>query len=277
MLKTGPDKYATLQYIQRHQKAWADAVGVGYLANGRVPALSDNLFAPLNAATVAEYEAADGGELGRGGVGGKMSSLHSSSALVCNVFDYWRGRQLEPLLAALGIPDSLNEIRFEQRFPTGLRGNPPNLDLLLSGKGGGRVTAIESKFTEPYQSNDHKGFAESYFRSAELWAGLERCRGLAEAGNMQRNCQRLDAAQLLKHILGLRRAFGTGFVLCYLWYDVPGSTAAEQHRAEVATFTEAVRCEVEFRSLTYQELFKTFPPNVQESDYGKYLSARYFS
>jgi hypothetical protein len=66
-------------------------------------------------------------------------------------------------------------------------------------------------------------------------------------------------------------------VLCYLWYDVPGSAAAEEHRAEVARFGEAVTCEIEFRSLTYQELFASLPTHIRESEYGKYLNARYFN
>ena len=43
--------------------------------------------------------------------------------------DYWCGRELAPLLRACGIRDSLNDLQFEQRFPTGLRGNPPDPDL----------------------------------------------------------------------------------------------------------------------------------------------------
>lgn len=270
------DKAETLQYILQCQRAWTDIAGILYSHNRRVLALSDNLLAPLNAATLAEYESGDGDELGSGGVGGKMSSLHSSSALVCNVFDYWRGRQMEPLVSALGIKDRVDELRFEQQLPTGLRGKPPNLDLLLLCKNGGRVTGIESKFTEPYQSNGHKGFAESYFNTDALWAGLGRCRGLAEAFTHERNFQYLDVAQLLKHTLGLKRRFASDFDLCYLWYDVPGSTAAELHRAEVATFTEEVVCEIEFRSLTYQELFRSLSRVIQESNYGKYLKSRYF-
>ena len=119
------DKAATLQHIQKCQRQWADDREIQYSkANGRVLSLADNQFASLDRETKREFKAADGDELGTGGDSGKMSSLHSSAALGCNVFDYWRRRPLAPLLRACGIQDSLDGLRFEQRFPTGLRGNP---------------------------------------------------------------------------------------------------------------------------------------------------------
>jgi len=167
------DKAATLEHIQKRQRQWADGRGIQYnQANGPVLNLADNLFSALNPATASEFKAADGSELGTAGSATKMSSLHSSSALVCNVFDYWRGRELAPLLRACGIQDSLDDLRFEQRFPTGLRGKPPNLDLLLSRNGKSPATAIEGKFTEPFQPRDHGGFSFSYFRSKGLWRAL---------------------------------------------------------------------------------------------------------
>jgi len=167
-------KAAALEHIQKRQRHWADGRAIQYnKVNGRVLNLADNLFSPLNAETAAEFEAADGAELGTGGSPGKMSSLHSSSALVYNMFNYWRRLPLDPLLHACGVRDSLDELRFEQKFPTGLRGNPPNLDLVLSRNGKSPATAIEGKFTEPFHPGDHGGFSASYFRGEGLWAGLE--------------------------------------------------------------------------------------------------------
>jgi len=258
------DKAATLEHIQKRQTEWADGRGVQYeRSNGRVLNLADNLFALLNPDTFSEFNAADGDELGTGGGPGKMFSLHSSSALVCNVFDYWRTRPLAPLLEACGIQDSLDDLRFEQRFPTGLRGNPPNLDLLLSRQGESPATAIEAKFTEPFQPRVHGGFSGSHFLSKGLWTGLARCRALAEAINAQPVYQSLDAVQLLKHVLGLHRKFKSdGFELLYLWYDVPGSAAAGEHRAEVGKFSQAILPEVRFRSMTYQAVFKSLLQSV---------------
>ena len=86
------------------------------------------------------------------------------SPSLCNVFDYWQGRALTPVLKALQITEEANEIALEQKFKTGLGGNPPNLDVVFRRKdASGHVTAIESKFAEPYDDREHKGFAASYF------------------------------------------------------------------------------------------------------------------
>jgi hypothetical protein len=120
------DKADTLEHLKNRQKHWADTHAVPYdKANGRVPNLDDNLFAPLDTDTAIEFKNADGSEFGKEDKPGKMSSLHSSSALVCNVFDYWRRRPLVPLLRACGIEGIRNELRFEQKFSTGLGGTPP--------------------------------------------------------------------------------------------------------------------------------------------------------
>jgi hypothetical protein len=98
------DKAATLEHIQNRQRQWADGRAIQYKGNGRVLNLADNLFSPLNADTASEFKAGDGDELGAGGSPGKMFSLHSSSSLACNVFDYWRTRPLSPLLESCGNP-----------------------------------------------------------------------------------------------------------------------------------------------------------------------------
>lgn len=272
------DKADTLAYITNGQKRWAESHTIPYdKANRRVLSLDDNLFAPLDDDTQTEFKSADGSEFGTEDKPGKMSSLNSSSALVCNVFDFWRRRRLAPLLRACGIKSSRNKLRFEQKFPTGLGGTPPNLDIVLSCDGKGPVTAIESKFTEPYFSSDHTGFSASYFRDKKLWEGLERCRGLAE-NYAQENFQSLNAAQLLKHGLGLHQRFtAERFELLYLWYDVPGSSAAETLRKEVERLSLTVSTDFQFRSLTYQELFGRLLPAIGKTDYAAYLGSRYFS
>jgi hypothetical protein len=147
---------------------------------------------------------------------------------------------------------------------------------LLSCNGGRPATAIESKFTEPYYPARRKGFSASYFESEGLWTGLAACLSVAKAVG-QANYRHVDVPQLLKHILGLRRRFtAEGFELLYLWYDVPGSAAADEHRAEVQRFSEAVSAEVRFRSITYQALFESLLPSVHDTDYAAYLRSRYF-
>ena len=124
----------------------------------------------------------------RGGgseLAGHMKALHSSSALVANFFDYWTDRDSTPLLAALetdaGKAESLN---FEARFPTGLGGTPPHLDVEIV-LNSGTIIGVERKFAEHLErsTTGKSKFKPSYFaRSGGLWtsAGLPECQSLAE-------------------------------------------------------------------------------------------------
>jgi hypothetical protein len=172
----------------------------------------------------------DGTELGIVGGRGKIQALHSSSALACNWFDYWRGRNLEPLSRAFAVPARFSTLEFEQEFPTRLGGIGPNLDVLL--RGDGATLAIESKFTEPYTTSKTKTFLKSkYFPDKEgLWTevGLPGCQVIAEMLRTgQHKFNVLDVAQLLKHMLALSRKFGTSYSLCCLWFEVPGALATQ--------------------------------------------------
>jgi hypothetical protein len=88
---------------------------------------------------------------------GKIQALHSSSALACSWLDYWRGRDLTPLSQAFGVSVPFSAIALEQKFPTGLGGIGPNLDVLIT-CGDGSLFGIESKFTEPYRKAKSKTF-----------------------------------------------------------------------------------------------------------------------
>lgn len=190
---------------------------------------------------------------------------------MCNIFDYWRGHSLSPLLCG--------EIRFEQKFLTGVRSKPANLDVFFSGGHSGCLpTAVESKFTEPFQFGQRDCLRPSYFRNPEVWKELPACRCLAESLTGSERFECLKAGQLLKHILGLTRAFGKKrFTLFYLWYDVAASNASRQHREEILEFGNLIAEDVLFRSETYQGFFEHLSPLVAGTAYEAYLRSRYFS
>ena len=130
------------------------------------------------------------------------------------------------------------------------------------------------KFVEPYdgQSND---FRPSYFSRGDIWDGMPRLLEFAEAiSTNEISFQRLKAAQLIKHSLGLRREYGAdGFVLVYLWYDYAGSEA-DLHREEINTFLEVARGDIDVRSLTFEELLAGVVVEPA-SGYFEYLRDRY--
>ena len=237
--------------------------------------MEENLFQPLTEASKAEFGSGAGSELDR-----KMRALHSSSALVCNVFDYWRDRPLKPLASALDAPATADHLHFEQIYPTSI-GSKPYLDVAFCGDKI-KPFVIESKFAEPYGA-DKSGivFKRAYFPAdTELWSshGLMNCQALAwKIDHREIKFSRLEAPQLLKHILGLANKFEKNFTLLYLWYDHPSEAAAE-HRAEVETFMQHLKGEIDFRTMTYQDLFQKMQGNYTiDQSYIKYLGERYFA
>lgn len=262
-----------LPLLLARMRAWAARTGVVLDEAGRTSTIEGNLFRPLHRDTRAEFSVGAGNELGGAGVPGSIQSARSSAALVCNAFDAWRDKDLQPLARALGADPRVSQLAFEAKFPTGLRGAPPHLDVLLSGEGV-IPTAVESKFSEIYDHEAENAFADSYLEASGIWTDLPRARLLGEAMAEQRvRFKRLGAAQLLKHILGLTQAHGKAFRLVYLWYDAGGPIASE-HRYELGTFQRWLGDEVAFVPLTYQDLFARFSGDLPP-DQAQYLRGRY--
>jgi hypothetical protein len=212
-----------------------------------------------------------------------MSALHSSSALAVNVFDYWCERDSRPMSEALGVEPAIEPPRFEAQFPTGLEGNPPNLDIAVRLKSGVTL-AIESKFCEwiAPKSASKAPFKDKYFSPVtDLWrrVGLPECQGLAtDIHTKTLRFLHLDAPQLLKHALGLATSLKDKFSLFYLYYDWP-SPESGIHLTEIGRFASRVGHELRFRAMTYQQLFARLSERCSSSDadYSAYLRARYFA
>ena len=271
---------ATLVRIQ--QRAWAIKRGIAIDSDGYVVDLADNLFLQLSPQALAEFGGGDGGELGRPGKRGKMRALHSSSALAYNLFEYWRRRDASLLATSLHLPTPIVGVEFERKYPTGLPGKAPNLDIVLTLQSGS-VTAIESKFLEPYGGRRSKsGFKAKYLESESgMWrdAGCPNCQKLAERLYSKASSFRLlNAEQLLKHILGLA-ASAKKWELLYLWHEVPGP-ATDEHTAEAEEFARIVVSDgIGFRALSYQSVFAEMKAGagVSHQEYIAYLGNRYFA
>ena len=280
-MRTKPEDMSkkTSDHILSQQRAWAKQADIKTDQDGYTLSLDDNLFIPLSSNTVEEFGSGKGDEFGTDSRRGKMRALHSSSALVCNFFEYWRGHNsLDTIAQACGVPAGMSKMHFESPHPTTLRGTPPHLDLEFLGENL-KPLAIESKFAEPYHHTPATTFTRSYLTTLGLWDSLPRC------GRLVRDIQdkkvsffRLDVPQLLKHALGLTASYGpSGFQLLYLWYEVPSPETAE-HRKDIEAFTESIEADFVFRSMTYQELFNIVRKLPEaESPYIEYLGARYFS
>jgi hypothetical protein len=268
--------------LLRAQRRWADAHGVRYDARGCVRDLTDNLRSPLAGAALDEMRR--GSELTPGVMRpARIYSLCSSAALVVNVFDYWRGRNATPLANALGVAGAGDwQLTFEEPLPTGLPGDAPTADVALAGSDG-RYVAIESKYGEwlVRRPRNKRVFKDKYFPPGErIWeaAGLPLAQALAE--DLQADRERLklfNAAQLLKHALGLAKSGRRTSTLVYLYYDSPAREAAT-HRDDIDRVLARLCGEIDLRVLTYQTLFRSLrdTPGL-DAAYLDYLAARYFA
>ena len=286
-------------YIIERQRLWAERQGIrlgsslrhaeseedrARGAKTRVYDLHDNLFEPLMDEARQEFEAGDGGELNVNSGDGNMYAVHSSSALCCNLFHYWRRTgQFSPMAQACRLPSTgIQHVRFEVKHRIADRfDRAPNLDVEF-GYGASnrlRASAIECKFGEPF-GREHQGLRKAYLEEPSLWQDLPGCQELAiQISPEDRRFKHLHAAQLLKHVLGLKNSYGKeGFRLLYLWYAVPGSQGV-QHAQEIEEFTAiAVRDGILFQSLTYQQVIARLASDHRETHraYIDYVTERYF-
>jgi len=268
--------------VERDQERWAASQAYPVDARGYLEAVELNLREPLSAKARAAFLSGDGGELAdTRSRPAKMRALHSSSALAVNVFDFWTNHDPQPLAEALQLKHPIVDVSFECKLSTGLPGNPPNLDVVLT-CAHKTVVAIESKFTEWMSAKPcrHAAFKPKYFpANAPLWLG----RGLPKAQQLAEDLQHgrrhftyLDAPQLLKHTLGLKSQDFAGFSLLYLYFDAVGPEA-DEHRREITRLQERLDAGIGFRTLTYQDLVSRLA--VARADgvdlYLEYLTSRY--
>jgi hypothetical protein len=175
------------------------------------------------------------------------------------------------------------ELRFEDKYPVNDSfGVPPNIDVVIYNRPATKIQrlAIECKFSEAYSGYRHGGIKEAYLtQCSALWEDIPHLRGLAESiCPDDEGFQHLHPAQLIKHILGLKRAVGRdGFRLLYLWYDVLGEEGV-RHRQEVEEFGATAKSDgIMFHSLTYQELISRMADQLRSEHeaYIRYLTERY--
>lgn len=223
--------------------------------------LRDNLAPGVEVADFrADFEGADGGELvSTGGRPEKLCAVHSSAALAVNTFAPYRRR---PAMLSLAGRSGFTFACFEKKLRTGLGGTPPNLDFFAVGDEA--VVAVESKFTE-LLSRKAANFSESY---SDAIAGLADVRWMKMYRSLCAEPERfhyLDAAQLVKHYLGIRRSLAeeeTPKALLYVFWEPsnwPDVDAFSRHRCEVLEFSMAVAGgEVEFTAMSYAELWDSW-------------------
>ena len=282
-------------YILSKQKAWANRNKIklvgSKIAKGRqayTQTLEANLFQPLLPQTKTEIENGDGGELKGGAThSAKMCAVHSSSAIGVNVLQYWKDRSVPDIAYALGLcrkdNKSANEIHFERKFQISNKFRySPNIDAVIINNQISQIKAfgIECKFSEAYSSRKHPALKERYITEIpEQWENIPNLYKFAKTISPKDSIYKhLHPAQLIKHILGLKKEYGkNGFRLLYLWYDVLGDDGYN-HRKEITEFKRITKLDnIKFHSISYQELIVKMKNELYSGNehYINYLTDRY--
>lgn len=281
----------TRNYIVSKQIQWAINNGIGLIGSkgnrglpAYTPTLEENLFEPLATETIQSLNDGDGGELT--GNPCKMQAVHSSSALGVNIFHYWQSiGQPEKIAHACGFCQKTNKIstaiRFEVKYAVESSFvKAPNVDVVIENDPSAKhkVYAIECKFTEAYGSRNQSGLKEKYL-NLDVWAEIPHLHKLAiSISPNDSEAKYLHRAQLIKHILGLKKAFGKGnFRLLYLWYDAFGY-AGWKHREEIEELVKVAKSDgVLVHGMSYQELIVWMADNYRAShqEYIEYMTSRY--
>jgi len=274
-------KKPAANYVLHSQLRWAAEEGIPL--EGYTKTVEDNIFGnKLHSETRKEYAKGKGHELE--GERAHMKALHSSSALVVNVFDYWRRQnRIQDIASCCGAEGVVTGMEFEKTHPIkGINRTPPHLDVEFAGS---IPLAIESKFTEPYHRKTRRDNKDTrldiYLEFRDIWDGIPKTRSLAERivqqSGARTDFEYLDVPQLIKHILGLNCCYGSRFSLLYLWHKI-NLAEANRHEKDLAEFSTRIGDEISFRVMTHLDLFNRIKSRPDVSpDYLQYLKHRYFS
>ena len=275
------------EYILSKQTQWALNRGIALtgskLERGR-PAytlkLDENLFGGLEPTVRKDFEKGDGNELK--GHPAKMQAVHSSPAMGVNIFQYWlKNKQVSVIAAACGFcnkgNDVAEEIVFEDKYPIDNKFQyPPNIDVVFWNKKSSKYKrfAVECKYSEAYGSRRPSGLKPEYMSLGPLWEDIpnlyKRAKSICPDDT---TFKYLHAAQLIKHVLGLKKECGIdGFRLLYLWYDGFGEEGAK-HRREIEELSKTMKADgVKFHSMTYQELITQLANDYRTEEHKRYIT-----
>lgn len=252
------------QYIKRHAFPVSDKGYVSCLENNLLPSIK------LSASVYRELEGGSGNELKE-----KFKALHSSSALAVNAFAKWKNNPSDLILCG---KKGFSSLTFEKKCPTGLGGTPPNLDVFLDNDHS--LIGVESKFLE-YLTPKKGIFSETYNRGnlPELeeacWHLIDHIKELPK--------QHLDAAQLVKHYIGMSNlSFEREKEknLLYLFWEPENwkdFDIFKRHRSEIKDFASYFdKLSVKFIYQSYPELWDEWKQHYKNTSHVSELRERYY-
>ena len=202
----------------------------------------------------------------------KFHAAHSSSALAANTFGPYRN---DPKRLSVGGHSGFKELRFEFQCPTGAGRGIANLDVLL--KGDNVVLGVESKLIE-FLTKEKADFSDKYRDVIENVADSSWRSVYNTLKNQEDLYVHLDAAQLVKHYLGLRQTFNEKrVVLIYLYWEPLNADALPVYRKHTEEIEDLLRrlsgTDTPLLAISYPTLWKEM--EASNAEHVARLRARY--
>ena len=281
-----------IENIKNSQKQWANEKGI--LLQGSAGERGDkiytmdidsNFFIPLSNDSYMELKNGKGNELlSINNKTPSVQALHSSCALVINIFEYWKQNKEYSIIAKfLGINDkNIVNMNYEKQFTIF---NKPktqaNLDVCFEYSDNSFV-AIESKYTEPYGLRSGKNiFSPRYFNEKNIWSDLPNLFELANMINKNETVfEYLDASQLIKHVLGLQNVIKNKekYKLVYIYFPSINKTPEMNHEIEILAINEIMKLDkINFECLNWMKVMDKLNRNLKNirKKYIEYIIGRY--
>lgn len=196
----------------------------------------------------------DGNELDdKGTTPAKFCAAHSSSALGVNTFGYFRRN---PQSLSLFDVDAYDECQFEKKLDTGI--SHPNLDFYA--RSSRLHVFVECKCLEIF-AKKKASFSTRYDSVVDALAEPAWKNVFADLKENPNLYRYLDAAQLVKHYLGIRNTIqgDQSAVLAYVHWEPTNAQEFDvfnQHREELNQFQLSVRgSNVKFIAASYEEVW----------------------
>lgn len=230
-----------------------------------------------------QLRSGQGGELAPDNTGrAKFASVYSSAALCVNSFAPFLDIA-EQLI--IGPYSNFATLEFEKKAPTGI--STPNLDVYT--ENAAHIVGIESKFTEHQekklpnsrQKGENAGSLDKYENRRELDYLPPSFSRLIEHYRSLKEPLHIDAAQLIKHAIGLQRnalAIKKAPTLVYLYWEPVNHSQFPlfvAHKAEVEYFSAQMRPVMDFLPISYLEFWDSLKRNNQLSEILAPVEKRY--
>jgi len=266
----------TTSIVDRAKNTLWEKSGLLHNTKGYVADVQSNLIDKSTREMIeSDYRNGSGNEWEK-----KIRAIHSSAALAANTFGRWKN---DPGKLKILGRSGFESIQMEAKCPTGLKGTPPNLDVLLKSESRKVVIGVESKFLEPLTPKPEKPeFSKSYSSKKidslweKPWKDL-----FDEVSHWP--ASHLDIAQLIKHYLGLRKQYQDGwqvYLLYIYWKPLNADVFPEylEHERDIDRVKKIVvgnGSKVQFQTMDYLQLWQLWAKDADLAKYAGSLQKRY--